>query len=1159
MADRSLEFGIRITGDGKVFLTEKDKVVRGIDDIDKSSKRAAQGVGGLFKSLDGLARVAAGGFIGAQFAQGFMSMGRAVLDAQARIDKFGQTFAVVFGGAAKGARELAYISEAADRLGVDLNSASAAYGKLAASARGTSLEGQKTREIFESVAQAGVKLGLSTQEVDGALLAISQMMSKGTVSAEELRGQLGERLPGAFQVAARAMGVTTAELGEMLQKGQIMAEDFLPKFARQLQEAYAGEAARTAQRSIIDLGNAWERFKRSVAESGLGAATQSALDQMTDVLRKGTSVLDEWKKFGEMSGSAWLQGFLGKAAIFFENNALVPGGAAVGGALRAGSAAAAPGPGYNSPRERSGTIGGIVAEGQAIEGVTKPMKAYLDLVKDLSGVSSDFASKLKVLNDEFLRQGGATNPANLERYRKEVAELIKSETELGKEWAKKLGKKIDLEKMMEAQAKKLREAAAAHMEVYRAAMEAAEGEQEFDEWVRKIERHTTDAELAMLSYVSAIENDLRARERETAAINMTVEQLEAAEIARQAEIRDVRLMTGWGEKAIEIYEREAAAIRNRNAALRTKETQESVRQGLQQMAEEGSRQMEQIGDSLTDALFRGFEAGESFGKNFAETLRNTFRTLVLRPVIQAIMAPVAGGISMLTSGMANAATGMLGGGGAGGFGSLLQSMPMGGIGGSILTGLGQGIMSLGGGAGGFLGGLGGGLTNIAAEGLIAGTLGNLSGGFAALGAGNVLGGLGSLAAGAMPILGIGLMIAAAMGAFSRKGGPKSGGFSSSIPGMERFFTPNDADSAMAKIVAGNEAAYSSTLAALGGTGTARFAFGYDDDPKGSAQSRISAAATVNGRQIYSVRDKDVGRGMEAVEAALELESKRVLLAALQASELPEQIGRVFSQLTAESATAEQIDTLIQFGTAMKGVIDAVSGSAAEDAEKAWQRLTQGATETLREMGREVSDLAKEQDGSVKKMAELAQATAAYRQALTETLLALRQVRESLTELFAGTREEILLGGQTDQFRYDYYRAQASSLLAQLETTTDPAQVESLSQKINDYLLAAFGLLDPEAQNARRQEFLDGLTLLDTAVTRAIQRIGDGILGDSEDPFADVNEALSTAAVDFGAAANTQVSAAAQMESAAARMEAAAGRFEVAVATPIYVSVGEVGR
>lgn len=53
---------------------------------------------------------------------------------------------------------------------------------------------------------AGSALALSKDQMDGVFLALGQMISKGKVQAEELRGQLGERLPGAFDMAAKAMG-----------------------------------------------------------------------------------------------------------------------------------------------------------------------------------------------------------------------------------------------------------------------------------------------------------------------------------------------------------------------------------------------------------------------------------------------------------------------------------------------------------------------------------------------------------------------------------------------------------------------------------------------------------------------------------------------------------------------------------------------------------------------------------------------------------------------------------------------------------------------------------------------------------------------------------------------------------------------------------------
>lgn len=68
--------------------------------------------------------------------------------------------------------------------------------------------------------------------MQGAFLALGQMISKGKVQAEELRGQLGERLPGAFQLAAKAMNMTTAELDKFMADGKLTAEELLPKLAK---------------------------------------------------------------------------------------------------------------------------------------------------------------------------------------------------------------------------------------------------------------------------------------------------------------------------------------------------------------------------------------------------------------------------------------------------------------------------------------------------------------------------------------------------------------------------------------------------------------------------------------------------------------------------------------------------------------------------------------------------------------------------------------------------------------------------------------------------------------------------------------------------------------------------------------------------------------
>ena len=130
-----------------------------------------------------------------------------------------QSFAAITGSAQAGAPEFQFVVDTANRLGLGLQSVAEQYRSLSAATRGTTLEGQDTRRLFVALSQARVAYGLSNEQLGRALTAMQQIASKGKVSMEEMRGQLGESLPGAMQIAARAFGVTTAELEKMLAKG----------------------------------------------------------------------------------------------------------------------------------------------------------------------------------------------------------------------------------------------------------------------------------------------------------------------------------------------------------------------------------------------------------------------------------------------------------------------------------------------------------------------------------------------------------------------------------------------------------------------------------------------------------------------------------------------------------------------------------------------------------------------------------------------------------------------------------------------------------------------------------------------------------------------------------------------------------------------------
>lgn len=196
-------------------------------------------------------------------------------------------------------KNMEFLRESADRLGLDFVSTAEAFKLWQGAAKFSNLTAAESRDVFESVANAGAKMKLSNDNVRGAFLALSQMMSKGKVQAEELRGQLGERLPGAFSLAAQAMGVTEAELNKMLETGQVMAQDFLPKFAAQLDKTFGNdktEKIESLQASVNRLSTEFDLLWRS---EGMTNFFSKALDGFALMAKQINLMINskDWQEF----------------------------------------------------------------------------------------------------------------------------------------------------------------------------------------------------------------------------------------------------------------------------------------------------------------------------------------------------------------------------------------------------------------------------------------------------------------------------------------------------------------------------------------------------------------------------------------------------------------------------------------------------------------------------------------------------------------------------------------------------------------------------------------------------------------------------------------------------------------------------------------------
>jgi tape measure domain-containing protein len=156
-----------------------------------------------------------------------------IFQTTARFEQLNNTIKFSSGNSIAYANNLKFLNSEISRLSLDKTVAFEQYGQLLGATQGTVFEGAASNKIFSAVSQAGAVQGLSAEKQQRALIAISQMIGKGRVQAEELRGQLGEALPSAFSTFAQSLGVTTQQLNVMLEKGELGADE-LQKFAAQL-------------------------------------------------------------------------------------------------------------------------------------------------------------------------------------------------------------------------------------------------------------------------------------------------------------------------------------------------------------------------------------------------------------------------------------------------------------------------------------------------------------------------------------------------------------------------------------------------------------------------------------------------------------------------------------------------------------------------------------------------------------------------------------------------------------------------------------------------------------------------------------------------------------------------------------------------------------
>lgn len=188
----------------------------------------------------------------------------------------------VSGSTAQFAENLRFTTNLAKKYGAYVNDITGNFAKFTAAASIAGMTMDDQRKLFESLSRASAAFGLSADETNGMFLAVTQMMGKGKIQAEELRGQLGERLPIAMQAMAKAAGTTVAGLDDIMKKGQLLSADVLPGFADALNEMIPNVDTDNLETSLNRLKNTFQEITNS---AGVQGKYKALIDGLTGLLQ----------------------------------------------------------------------------------------------------------------------------------------------------------------------------------------------------------------------------------------------------------------------------------------------------------------------------------------------------------------------------------------------------------------------------------------------------------------------------------------------------------------------------------------------------------------------------------------------------------------------------------------------------------------------------------------------------------------------------------------------------------------------------------------------------------------------------------------------------------------------------------------------------------
>lgn len=176
------------------------------------------------------------------------------------------------------AKELLYVDNVQRAFGLNLETTRTGFTRLYASMAPTGFDSGSIEKLFTGISAATASLQLTPDKAERVIYAFGQMASKGQIMSEELKGQLGDVLPGALAIFAKSAGMSVKEFSKAMEDGEFVGNRFREVFAKVSDELMNrfGTGAQAAGKSLQGLINTVGGDFRRVMESFSPLANSAA-------------------------------------------------------------------------------------------------------------------------------------------------------------------------------------------------------------------------------------------------------------------------------------------------------------------------------------------------------------------------------------------------------------------------------------------------------------------------------------------------------------------------------------------------------------------------------------------------------------------------------------------------------------------------------------------------------------------------------------------------------------------------------------------------------------------------------------------------------------------------------------------------------------------